>query len=312
MRFGAEPRQSGDDNQTQWELREFFLQKVAEIAPEVLEDLRTDVLPVFENAYEATQPPPAQVEPRTPRGEEVARERPPEWIEWQFRDGDWEDADDWPEELVALWDKLYSWAGDQNLLEPWVLDAALRTLTFWYAGESSAPGLLEQLDLWKKVYSPTAVRHAFSERDLRAVIEGLESINGIRPLRRFYPLRFTDVFEAPPFTFEFRGWSPQHPTWRDYEQELRATFEEELERYKERRRERPEGRELESLPEVRAPYHFEWLVLWQVQEKRHWEIAEEYGVSIQKTTTGHKTSSGVGQAIHDKADLLGLTRRTEY
>lgn len=311
MRPGGEYRDEGERDQSVWELREFFLQKVAEIAPEVLEDLRADALPVFENAYEATQPPPEQVGPATTFGEVVTREEPPEWIGWSFRDEDWEDVDDCPEELVTLRDRLYSWAENNNLQEPWVLDSALRTLTFWYNGGSSARGLLERLNLWNRVYSHAAVKEAFAERDLEAALEGLKSSKEARPLLRFAPYRFTDVMEAPPFTFKFEGWSPQDSRWRKYEQDLRDAFEKELERYKRQRRQRPEERDLDSPSEIRAPYHFDWLVLWQVQERSYREIASEYDdVSTYETPTG-LSSSAVREGVHDKAQRIGLRRRKQ-
>lgn len=311
MKSGGEYRTRGTPDRSVWELREFFLQKVAEIAPEVLEELRKDVLPVFEYASEATQPPPVRVEPVSPSGGEVTRQQPPEWVAWRFRDGDWEEGENWPEELVAFRDEFRSWAERHNLLEPWVLDSGLRTLNVWSNRRSSAPGLLEQLDLWYRVYSPSAVKHTVGERDLQAVLQGLEALEELRPELRFLPPRFTDVFAAPPFTFEFNGWSPQHSTWREYEQELRDAFEQELEGYEARRRERPEERNLDSPSEIRAPYHFDWLVLWQVQERSYREIASEYDdVSTYETPTGI-SSSAIREGVHDKADRIGLTRRNQ-
>lgn len=316
MRPGGEYREKGERDWSVWELREFFLDKVADLAPEVLEELRNEVLPAFRQAYEATRPPPERREAATEFGEPVDRERPPEWVQWRFQDGEWgtDSTTDWPDELVAFHDQLCGWADNCNLREPWVLDAALRMLRFWRQRDSSPASDIETLRFWQTLYSQASVEHVFQnqDRDIEGVFEVFRTWREKAESYelRFLPIRFDAVFKTPHFTFEFEGWVPQNKLWHTYEQELRDAFEEELEAYGEERRQGPEERDLEPPPEIRAPHHFKWLVLWQVQERSYREIAEDYNAGTYNTPTG-TSSSTVREGVHHKADLIGLTRRTE-
>lgn len=162
MRIGGEYRGEGGRDRTLWHARTIFLEQVAEWVPEALEELRDKVLPAYRAAYEATQPPP------TGSGghQGTAHERPPELVQWSFQEGHWDrDGVDWPEELVAFREGLLAWAERWNLREgqkgwePWMLDAALRTLHGWYE-KLHRPDLA---DMFPRTYSASDTDEALDE-----------------------------------------------------------------------------------------------------------------------------------------------------
>jgi predicted HicB family RNase H-like nuclease len=147
MLVGGERRERGERDRTVWHARTLFLEAVAEWVPEALESLHEKVLPVYEAAYEATEPDAIRKEAKSPFGEVQEVDQAPEWTRWRWQDGDWRtDKGNWSDELVVLHDRLLAWAEDYNLTEDWELDVALRTLEAWRGDQLHRTSLREFLD----------------------------------------------------------------------------------------------------------------------------------------------------------------------
>lgn len=144
---GGEYRERGKRDRTVWHARTLFLEAVAEWVPKALESLHEEVLPVFEAAYEATEPDPIRKEAKLPFGETQEGDQAPEWTRWRWQNGDWDsDQGDWHDVVVTLHDRLLTWAGDYNLPEDWELDVTLRTLEEWRGHQLHRTSLRESLD----------------------------------------------------------------------------------------------------------------------------------------------------------------------
>lgn len=272
MSLGGDYREKGARDRTRWEARKLFLDKVAELAPDVKASLFDDILQTYREAYQKTQPPPEQVSPAGPFGEEVVRQHPPEWVSWQWREDHWNgDDSDWPPELSQLRKQVLDWAQRWNLQDPWVLDAVLRTLRVWH----------------KRIDPGTSPE---SEQPLK-----------------FHPPRFIDSLATPPFEFCHQAWRPQWTTWEAFNEQVRSEFERQLTAYRKAREAEVEEQGLERSPkklkqlEANADQHFDWLVRFQVLKQTQSHIAAQVS----------RTKRTVQDALRHTAELVGITRRSQ-
>ena len=117
---------SGEASLVAWDARRVFFEQMEDLAPEVLQTLRDEVLPHY-------RPPDAWTrDPVLPPDEHAQRA----WQRFQeLRSGTGERAAwDWalqPEEVQA---RLHAWASRFHLQEQWVLRAAMGTLAVWRLG----------------------------------------------------------------------------------------------------------------------------------------------------------------------------------
>jgi hypothetical protein len=177
-----------------------------------------------------------------------------------------------------LREALRAWGRRHNLTDDWLFDIALRTLSNWQEWEEATRERGDSEDPWH----PT------------------------RPSSFADPL-FVDI-ACGDFRFRHDAWVPTWEPWQEYHHAARAKFEEALRQYREEQERiakqggfvlSPEKREIER--------HLEWLVRFQVTNWTYKKIVDE--------NTGRRAASldirGVQRAVHDAAELLGLTLRTK-
>lgn len=173
---------------------------------------------------------------------------------------------------------LERWQTQWNLVEPWVWEAAVASLSRWDSALRRHPdSALTEPIFWPGLWA-----------------------NGWLD-----PLQFSANHQH--FRFEHSWWLPTKLSRATYQEQIRAAFEDELRAYIDRvealadaaglrkvKRKRPRRGETPEL-------HFEWLARFQVQEWTHKEIAERYRNVDPKT---------VAAACRNVSEMIGLTRRS--
>jgi hypothetical protein len=115
MRLGLAEYQEPDDPEPNWVMRDFFLELVVKMAPQVLRELWSDVLPFYLELPD-----------------EFGR-RPPQYFGGDLRDG-WslfDRAADNSKSVRRFKEALIGWASSHGLRAEWVLNRALATLQRW-------------------------------------------------------------------------------------------------------------------------------------------------------------------------------------
>ena len=287
-RLGGEYHKERDRDYSRWAARVQFLRRIEALAPEVLKELRDDVLSVYIVAVAKTQPPLEKRQPLIkrlrgdvlPLGEkapittapqapaaippgdgQVTLSRDPDWIHCPW------------EALIASADPdvgnftkaLARWAEGYHLTDRWFLDGVVRrTLREWH------------------------------RRPERTLLKNPP----------FFDVDAASLFKG--FKFGHTPWVPTWATWKEYQADLQKAFAAALRKYRKRMEEWTTSMGYARTKAKRARQgddpllHFDWLVRFQVREWTHDRIAKHYKLSDTKT---------VASAIKKTADLIGLTRR---
>lgn len=214
--------------------RRLFWAAVRRLAPEVIESLRTDVLPVF---MALTQ------EARQTGGELCVA-----WLHFVYtspmgvRITDESNMPQLPAERLKLFEtSLRTWAGRWNICVEWVLNRAKEALAYW----------------------------AMSPPEDRAAVEGQCPQGWERhPLAGWPEKDFFNIVKPrpkPPL------WNPSAESWDEYIASLEDYRREVLAAWKEHGWTKARVKRSRSGP---ADIHYEWLVRYQLLKESHKEIAE--------------------------------------
>lgn len=140
MRLGGEFHGPEGDDLSVWDARRIFLQRIRHVAPEVLDSLEQDLLPLYRDALDATSPDERVSAPKTRREETGTRRDTPSWERWSWRNGDWNQLDDdVPQSVTDLRDSVLRWADYWNLTDEWALDSIVWSLAVRCRDTAGAP-----------------------------------------------------------------------------------------------------------------------------------------------------------------------------
>jgi hypothetical protein len=279
VRLGGEFRNVAGADLSAHAGRVKFLGTIAELAPEVRGSLRDKVGPYYITALRETRP------LRVRRWQA----RQAEWELWRWERGEWDfDADEVPGTVSRLRDRALEWGGKWHLHDPWILDAAFRTLR-----------ALEHCPTFDEYMPPYFM-------DLRD-----PSSHKPRDLTELLEQNAGELFEGRlvgaerPLSFQHPEWYPFWKSRTAYEEQARKAFDEALRRHLDAREESAEQAGFMRSPEKRGQFeaqalqHFEWLVRYQLQGRSRAEIADEY----------NRARTSVSDALRNTANLIGLALR---
>ena len=215
--------------------------------------------------------------------------------------------------------ELGQWAQDWYLLEPWVLDTALRTLISWTrAVRYPLDGFVRQ---------PRRLDTDALERLRGYPAEELDWVHRPLALGRGWPS------EVHRFVFEHPGWDPSTQLWADRKTGMEHAFKASLKEYELAMRQRAESKGMVRIPvkyrtglgRGAAWIHFDWLARHQVGQLEHQHIANapfpakgpiprpiesrEQRRSKPKQTV---TVKEIEHACRDTARLIHVTLRSRY
>lgn len=286
-KLGAEYRNTDPKrDSTRQGARMLFLDKIRELEPRVVDELKNVVLPLYSAAWRATAPPSRVVEPSKPYGAPIEVQGGPAWSGWRFERGQWDAVEGCSVEIREFHRALMSWAERWNLAEAWVLDCALRNLGIWRLQQAN----------------------------------GMEPDGFVGP--QFVAIAETKPFdfEYRGWAPELETWSDykqgRDAKYREYERAYKRKQMEAAERegFQKSRAIRAGGagakikdtepdfvEDRMSRRSTEPTRHFEWLVRYHVGCQPCNGIADDYGVD-QRT---------VRRAITEVATLIGVTPRLE-
>jgi len=272
-------------------LRPEFLRTVSEMAPDVLTTLRDNVLAVYVATVEAIETSRAadSLAPRQQRYElEHGRQAllchfPPDARQWDIvgRAGT-SGGFDWYPDLLGLKEAVEAWATSHNLNEPWVCESALAQLGMWgFDPECSYPR------------SPWPLRPERSPEP--GHLEWL-----------FLRVQMSSSLwlgDESRISFQCEGWNPHWRTRSAARAEIRALFEERLERH------------LDAVESLVAAYDgCERARKWQELPKylnwlaRYQCLGEDF-THIARSEFAQGNYQTVAQPVRELADSIGLTLR---
>lgn len=282
-----------------------FLHLVADLVPDVIANLQTDVLPV----YSATS---ADIHQYADSGVKDAKR-----IEYQERHGvqyaalcdSGEDPSDWQTlkiaglnrhgnvvypDLLPLRETLEAWATRWHLAVPRMFEAALTTLHVWHEYPYLAyPSCAYPRDTADEVW---ATESPESERLDWLVYGGHSWECATRPADRV-------------FSFQHAGWEPTAQTRQSAAAAIRSDFEQRLCEYLDAIETHVEAADsFERSKEYRSiGRHVEWLVRYQVNREPWPTIAVTADRELANGRRVPVADDFVARAAKAVADLLGLT-----
>ncbi len=281
VRLGGEFRNVAGADLSVHDGRVKFLGTIAGLVPEVQGSLRDKVWPYYVTALRETRP----------RRRRVRRwqARQAEWELWRWERGEWDfDADEVPGTISHLRARALEWARKWHLPDPWILDAAFRTLR-----------ALEHCPTFDEYMPPYFMDlrdpSAHKPRNLAELLE--------QDAGELFEERLLGV--EGPLSFQHAAWYPFWETRTAYEERARKAFDEALRCHLDAGEESATQAGFVRSPEKRGQFkarplqHFKWLVCYQIQGRSRKEIADEYG----------RAKTSVSDALRNTANLIGLTLR---
>ncbi len=252
--------------------RDYFLDAVREVAPEVLEDLANEPFKLYKAAGLAFKHERYEKETENlefydkiraqARAEHLHRWNHPEWLE-HFEDKEI----DYDDNILAMQKSIFDWSKKYNLNAAWCRARAYETLDNWHRFSS-----MSEIRMWNYDMSlEPMIAHRKGELDF------------VFRIRSAYP------------TFGFRA---------EEKEKITKAFEKELNEFLDARERIAKENGMTTPKQKREYLHFVWFAYWLVKEWTHSDIYKEFNVSRETVKTALESVRNLLKTPNDEKSIL--------